>query len=237
MKTGGGPIYYDDVRRAEARQQFKKACKDLFGFGAEHLTLDYSNWNRSLWHKEDMKILQEKPKKTLEVLDKVWMEIANTDRNTTIKPIFSELKLGIPSVHKSLIYNEKNPNIIPTSGLVEIGARGTGETSTTTGTTHGAVGSGTTTEALADKTLETELDRKEFDTDGTRAMSGTTERYGLAFSRSDFTSDVTITEGGLLTKLSGGELVAHILGTGITVTTGRIFTMQVDITHINGTEV
>jgi len=233
----GGPLHYDDVRRAENRKQFNKACKDLLGFGPEHLTLQYNTWNISLWHEEDMKILQEKPKNTLQILDKMWAELANTDRNTTIKPLSSEIKLGIPKIPRTAIYNDKFMNIIPTSGLVEMGARGTGESATTTGTTHGGVGTGSVAEALADKTLGSEVDRKEFDTDGTRAMSGTTERYGLAFSRSDFTQDETITEAGLLTKVTGGELIARVVATGVTVTTGRIMTMQVDITKINGTSV
>lgn len=233
----GNPLHFDDVARAQASKQFKKACQDLFGFGPEHLKLQYNTWNISLWNQEDMKILEEKPRDTLKTLDAMWKEISSTDRNTTIKPISTEIKLGLPRAPKSLLYSNSFLNIIPTSGLIEMAKRGTAETATTTGTTHGAVGTGTTSEALADVGLETERDRKEFDTDGTRAVSGTTERYGLAFSRSDFAADYDISEAALLTKSTGGWCIARVVATPVTVTTGRIMTMQVDITHINGTEV
>jgi len=229
-------IGYDDTLRAESRAQFAKAVKDHFGFEPEHLTLQYNTWNISLWDEQDMKILQEKPRDTLKILDETWAEIRNTDRkSTTITPISSEIKLGIPM--SSPILYQRTPNVIPTSGLVEIAKRGTAETATTTGTTHGAVGTGTASEALGDKTLGTEKDRKAFDTDGTRAHSSTTERFGLAFSRSDFAADETITEAGLFTKVTGGEMIARVVAAGVTITTGRIMTMQVDITHINGTQI
>jgi len=230
-------IGYDDTRRAETRAQLHKALRDHLGMGPEHITLDYNTWNLSTWHEDEMLYLQNEPNQILNYLDKLWIEIANTDRNTTIKPIETSLALGLPREKTVKIHYNSIYNIITTSGLVEIGARGTAEADTTTGVTHGAVGIGTTAEALADVALETEEDRKEFDTDGVRAMSGTTERYGLAFSRSDFSADKEISEAGLLTKVSGGHLVARVVATPVTVSTGRIMTMQVDITHVNGTEV
>ena len=229
------PIHYDDSIRAEARDRFKKSCEDMFGFGPEHLTLQYNTWNISLWNEDDMKILQEKPKDTLYILDKMWKELADTDRDTTIRPLSSQIKLGIPRC-PILKYNPLL-NIITTSGLIELAKRGTAEAATTTGTTHGAVGIGTTAEALANTALQTEKSRKAFDTAGTRAVSGTTERYGLAFSRSDFSVDENISEAGLFTKASGGECIARVVATPVTVTTGRIITMQVDVTHVNGSQI
>jgi len=230
------PIWYDDTGRAETRRAFLKAVKDHLGFDASHLTFQYSLWNLSTWREDEMSEIIDKPQNTLKVLDKLWGELATTDRNTTIEPFETRIKLGIPE-SKPIEYNLLIPNIITTSGLVEMAKRGTDEHSTGTGCTHGAVGTGSTAEALADVALETEKARKAFSTDGVSQVSGTTERYGMPFTAADVTAGSIITEAALLTKVSGGECVSRVTAAGVTVNTGRIMTMQTDITHANGTQI
>ncbi len=227
-------FHYDDSLRAEAKTRWLKATKDFFGFDPEHLTIAYSTWNLSTWKEDELKEIIDKPQNTLKVLDNLWQEIASTDRNTTIQPYETCLQLGIPK-SKPLEMRADLYNIITTSGLVEIAKRGTDDTSTGTGCTHGAVGSGTTSEALGDVALETELDRKAFATDGVSSVSGTTERYGMPFTATDVGAGAVVAEAALLTKSSGGECVARVVASGVTVATGRIMTMQTDITHTNGT--
>lgn len=178
------------------------------------------------------------PKRTLKVMDKLWQEIAATDRNTTVKPYEVNIDLGIPTA-KPIEYNSELYNIITTSGLVEMAKRGTDEHSTGTGCTHGAVGTSGTAEALGNTALGAEEDRKAFSTDGVAQVSGTTERYGMPFQASDLASGAgtVIQEAALLTKASGGECVSRVTAAGVTVDTGRIMVMQTDITHANGTSV
>lgn len=216
----------------ESLELMAKTLKDR-GLDASHLNLSWNLWNLALWQEEDVKELVENPKNTLPFLDKIWAEI-RSKAGSTIKPIMSEMNFG--KFGKAVTFQQRY-NIITTSGLIEMAKRGTAEAATTTGTTHVAIGTGSTAEALADVTLEAEKARKEFDTAGTRAVFGTTERYGAPFSRSDLSADETITEAGLLTKAALGELIARVTATGVTITTGRIMTVQVDITHANGTQV
>ena len=234
-------IHYDDSLRAEARARLAKSCEDFFGFGLEHLTFTYATWNLSTWKEDDMTEITNNPKNTLKVLDKLWNEIAATDRNTTIRPYETSMTLSIPKARPIQFHAGIN-NIITTSGLVEMAKRGTDEHSTGTGSTHGAVGKGdgaggATDEALSDVALESEEDRKAFSTDGVAQVSGTTERYGAPFSVSDLASGAgtQITEAGLFTKSSGGECISHVTANAVTVNTGRIMTLQTDITHANGT--
>lgn len=224
--------YNEEEKTLILRQIFK----DKHGFSIDHTRFAWNTWNLSLWNVKDVPEFEKNPDKLLYNLDRIWKERATTERKTTVEPIQSQIILG--SRFPKLITFQKRNNILTTSGLVELAKRGTNEASTTTGTTDCAVGTGTTAETLADIAMETEIDRKVFDTDGDRAVSGTTERYGMAFSYSDLGSvDRNITEAGLLTKSSGGELIARVVGTAINVTTGRIMTAQIDITHANGTEV
>ena len=222
--------------KEEERLILHRIFKDLHGFDIEHIRWAWNTWNLSLWNEEEVSEFVNDPNHLLTHLDKIWKERASTHKKTSIEPLSSQIVLG-GKFPKLLTYQAKH-NILTTSGLVEMSKRGTGESATTTGTTHCAVGTGTTAEALADKTLETEIDRKEFDTDGDRATSGSTERYGMAFTFSDLGSvNREITEAGILTKVAVGELIARITANAISVTTGRIMTVQIDITHANGTEV
>jgi len=222
----------NDVNPNEDFHRMVKSLKDR-GLDPEHLSLSWNLWKLVLWQEEDVKEIVEHPKKTLEFLDNIWREIKQKPKST-IRPLQVEINFG--DFVKKITWQNRF-NILTTSGLIEMAKRGTAESVTTTGTTHCAVGIGTTAEVLADTTLEDEKDRKEFDTDGVRAVSGTTERYGMPFARSDFSADETITEAGLLTLSALGELIARVTAAGVQITTGRILTVQVDITHANGTQV
>lgn len=225
--------------KEERKVLFKTLVKDHFGFGIEHLRFAWNTWKFGLWNENEVPDFKNKPNRIISHLDKLWREIESdivNKKNTTPKPIQSQLILG--SKFPKLISYQQKENLLTNSGLIEMAKRGTNEERVPAGTTHCAIGTGTTSPALTDVALETEVDRKEFDTDGDRAVSGKTERYGMAFSYSDVGSvDRDITEAGLFNKSSGGDLIARITSEIIPLTTGRIISVQIDITHQNGVEI
>lgn len=228
----------DKYTKEEKKVLLKELLTDRFGFGLEHLRFAWNTWKFGLWNEDEVPFTDH-PKRILSDLDKLWLEIQNdveNNRHTTAHPIDAQIVLG--SRFPKLISYQERKNILTNSGLIEMAKRGTNEASVATGTEYCAVGTGTTAEDLTDVAMETEIDRKEFDADGDRAVAGKTERYGMAFSYSDLGSvDREITEAGLLNKSSGGDLIARVTASAISVTSARIMSVQIDITHANGTEV
>ena len=107
--------------------------------------------------------------------------------------------------------------------------RSTGDSSLTN--THHAVGTGTTTPALADTALQTESARKEI---ASRLVQNETERYGSSFVSSDFSGlPLDIAEAGILTASSGGILMLHVTSDAFEMDTGGIMTVQTNLTHEN----
>jgi len=208
---------------------FKKGCRAKFGLDPIHLTLQSNIWTFATWKEDDVPYFENK-KGLLDKLDRVWNELKETDRNTTVKPVsVSAINGCMPP--KILSFQDKLANILPNVGMTEMGKRSTAESSTTN--THHAIGTGVTAAALADTTLETEVGRKVI---GDRVVVNQTERYGTAFTSSDITPPKTITEAGILTLSSGGVLILHVIGAGQLLDTGLIVTVQTNITHANGTQ-
>jgi len=213
----------------------KELLKWKFGFNPEHLRFSWNTWKIANWNTEEVPF-EHNPKHLLSDLDHIWKERAATDKNTVTTPLQAQMILG--GQFPKLITMQDRNNILTTSGLRDMALARTGSAPTTTGTTHAAVGTGTTSEALTDIIMETEIDRKEFDTDGDRDSVAATERYAMAFSYTDLGSvDREITEAGLLTKASVGELIARVTSNAVSMTTARIMTIQVDVSHANGTVV
>lgn len=208
---------------------FKQACRAKFGLDPIHISITYNLWNFTTWREDDVPYFENK-KGLLDNLDRVWNEINETKRNTTIKPVSVSLINGLP-IPKILNFQDRIANILPNLGMTEMGKRSTAESSTTN--THHAIGTGVTAAALGDTTLETEVGRVAI---GDRVVVNQTERYGTAFTSSDITPPKTITEAGVLTLASGGVLILHVIGAGQLLDTGLIVTVQTNITHANGTQ-
>ena len=208
---------------------FKQGCRAKFGLDPIHLTLQSNIWTFTTWKEDDVPYFENK-KGLLDNLDRVWNEINEADRNTTVKPVSVSLINGLP-IPKILNFDDRVPNILPNEGMKEMGKRSTAESTTTN--THHAIGTGTTAAALGDTTLETEVGRIVI---GDRVVVNQTERYGTAFTSSDITPPKTITEAGILTLAAGGVLILHVIGAGQLLDTGLIVTVQTNITHANGTQ-
>jgi hypothetical protein len=223
----------------EKRKILDQLTTDLLGVPLEHLRFAWNTWKFSLWNENEVPEIVNKPNKIISTLDKLWREIQvdiKNGKHTTARPLHADIIIG--GMSPKLLRLKKDLNIITNSGLIEMAKRGTSEERVAAGTTHCAVGTGTNSAQLTDIILQTEIDRKEFDTEGDRGVSGKTERYGMSFSYANLGSvDRDITEAGLFNKSSGGDLIARVVGSAIPVTTGRVMGVQVDITHENGTEV
>lgn len=208
---------------------FKQGVRAKFGLDPIHFTITYNLWNFATWREDDVPYLQNK-KGLLDNLDRLWNELKETDRETTVRPLSINLINGMLPP-KILNYQDRVANILPNPGMTEMGKRSTAETSTTN--THHAIGTGITAAALTDTVLETEVGRKAI---GDRVVVNQTERYGSAFTSADITPPKTITEAGVLTLISGGVLILHVIGAGQLLDTGLIVTVQTNITHVNGTQ-
>jgi len=208
---------------------FRQAVRAKFGFDPIHLTLQSNLWTFATWKEDEVPYFENK-KGLLDNLDRVWKELKETARNTSIKPLsVSAINGCIPPRIVNLV--EDIPNILPNAGMTEMGKRSTAESTTTN--THHAIGTGVTAAALTDTILETEVGRKVI---GDRVVVNQTERYGTAFQSSDITPPKTITEAGVLTLVAGGVLILHVIGAGQLLDTGLIVTVQTNITHANGTQ-
>jgi len=227
---------------------WRKAVREKYGFEPEHLQVTYNLWSFATWNKDDVPYIveaqakaDENPKlaigdktKMLHHLDKIWHEIANTTRNTIVKPVQTQLINGLP-IPKILTYQDRN-NILTLDGMADMGKSRTAEASNTN--THHGIGTGTTAETTADHVtysgaLETEQDRKAI---GTRAVVNQTERYGTAFLDTDITVPKSITEGGVFTAASGAILILRVTAAAQVLDTAQILTLQTNVTHQNGTE-
>ena len=209
---------------------FKQGCKAKFGLDPIHLTLITNLWNFATWKEDDVPYLQNKPG-LINNLDRLWKELKETDKNTTVKPLSINVINGCMPP-KVVSWQDGIANILPNDGMTEMGKRSTAESTTTN--THHAIGTGTTAAALGDTTLETEIGRKVI---GDRVVVNQTERYGTAFTSSDIIPPKTITEAGVLTLAALGVLILHVIGAGQLLDTGLIVTVQTNITHANGTQI
>jgi len=191
--------------------------------GFKHLNLSYNYWTVAVWNKDEVPQF-ENPK--IRDLEKIWDEIASTDRNTTVLPDQSELITPWGSL---LAGQRKIPNILTNDGMKNMAQNRTAESSLST--LEGAVGDDNTTELVTDTALGNELDRKPW---SEKVVVNQTEKYAISFVRSDFGADVTLKEGGGFTASSGVILVFRVTFADKTITTGQIMTMQVSVQHQNG---
>jgi len=189
-----------------------------------HINLSYNYWTVATWNQDDVPHF-ENPK--IRDLEKIWAEIANTDRNTTVLPNQSELITPFGSLTSG---QTKIPNILTNVGMADMAKNRTAESSL--GTSHVAVGDDKTpSETVLDTALNNELDRKVW---SEKIVSNQTEKYAAAFVRSDFGSDVTLKEAGGFTASSGVILVFRVTFADKAIGVGQIMTIQVSVEHKNG---
>jgi len=202
-------------------------ARAAYGKDPKHLTISASSWSLMTWDEDEVKL--ENGPRLLETLDKLRGEIIQdleAGKMTTARPISAQVLVPrFPNMKKPI------PNIMTTAGMAEMAKRSTGETTTTN--THHGIGTGTTTETVADTTLESEDIRKVI---GSRSVSGTVERYATAFHSSDFTGlPKDITEAGIFTAATDGILIVRVTSDAETMSSGRVLTVGTNITHENGT--
>ncbi|UVF62228.1 tail-collar fiber protein [Nitrososphaeria virus YSH_1032793] len=201
------------------------------GFPLGHSNISNNKWTVATWKELEVPYLRPENPSLINELDSLWHEIANTDRKTTILPEQASIKFGVD--HEYILdYNQRLDNILTSVGMTDMAKNRTAESSN--GTSHIAVGDNATAEALGNTALGNELDRKAW---SEKITVNQTERYAGSFVRSDFGSDVTLTEAGGFTDSGGGSniLVFRVTFTGKPIASGQIMTAQVAVTHVNGT--
>lgn len=218
--------------KESSREKLRKAVLETFGFDLKHLTFSHSLWNFALWNQDDYPELAQNDSNILNKLDKIFNEIINTDRNTTSLPIQIENQIN----GKSFKSKQNITNILVNGGMNEMGKRSTNESSSTN--IGHAIGTGDNTPELTDIILQTEIFRKSI---GTRTTVLQTERYGTAFTGSDIGGGpAEITEAGIFTTTSPGPsgiMIARVTSSAFLLETGKIFTLQTNITHKNGIQI
>lgn len=185
-------------------------------------------WNMALWNESDYPELAINDQHLLGKIDKIFAEIASTDKNTIIKPLQMEVQHG----NKSFTAQNNKNNIIPNISLTEMAKR-SANLSSTINVAH-AIGTDNTTPALTDELLGAEIFRKLI---GTTTVAGQTERYGSAFTGSEIGSPPqNIVEAGLFTVITANTAIigAHVTFTVFILDVGTIFTLQTNISHKNG---
>lgn len=226
-----------DIKKAVKDFLFEQACITFFGFKPIHLTISHNIWTIARWDAAQYPELKN-DQNLLRKLEKIWLEIADTDRKGTIEPPLSCSVINGIIPHRELKYpgplsfEDKLNNILTNLGMAEMGKRSTAESATTN--THHAVGTGAVAEAVTDTVLGTEVGRVAI---GTRAVVNQTERYGSAFADTDIAPvPSTITEAGVLTLAAGGVLILRVTAAGQVLDTGNIITVQTNVSHQNGTQ-
>ncbi len=189
----------------------------------KHINLSYNYWTIATWNQDEVPHF-ENPK--IRDLEKIWTEIANTDRNTTVLPNQSELITPFGSLTSG---QTKIPNILTNDGMANMGKLSTAES--VLDNSHAAVGDDNTTELVTDVALGNELDRKVW---SERVVSNQTEKYAVAFIRSDFSMDEILREAGGFTASSGVIMVFRVTFADKAIGTGQIMTIQVSVQHQNG---
>ncbi len=210
---------------AGEQHQLVKLFNKKYGFPLDHTSLTHNYWTVATWKEDSVPFLNESPHMISE-LDKLWSEIANTDRNTVVRPLNAELVT--PHGHL-LSVEDRIDNLLTNNGMKDMAQNRTGESSL--GTSHVAVGDSNATETINDTVLGNELDRKVW---SEKVTVDQTERYAASFVRSDFTSDVILREAGGFTASSGVILVFRVTFADKSISAGQIMTTQVSVTHQNG---
>jgi len=190
--------------------------KKHVGVGAQHVILHWQEWEIGVWNKAEF-LAQRGSMELSDFLDKIREE----NPKTTFKP---------KDIQRVL-------NILTNTGMTHAGKLNTGEL--TTFWTNVAIGKGSAAEDVNNTTLQTEEKRKAFAVGGNAKVVNQTEKYSHIFYDTDMVSalPVTITEAGIFHQAAGGDMYARVVAAGKVVNTGDLITVQINVTHINGTQV
>ena len=216
----------------EETQQLRSLFLKQFGSSLSHAALRFNHWTMAVWNDDDISEIISKPRNVNQHLDKLWAEIAQAERpHTTIAP--QSVSFGHPALKAPITFEKKLENLLLNGGMNDMAENRTGDSSKSN--THMAVGDDNTAELITNIALGNELDIKEFDTDGDRETVNQTERYAMAFFRSDFGMDVTLKEAALVTAAAAGVYVARVTFADKAIGAGQTMTAQISVTHRNGT--
>lgn len=214
----------------EEKETLDGLFEKQYGSPLAHTHLQSNQWTMAVWNDDDIAEIISKPQNSLQTLDKLWAEIASSRPGTTIQPesvSFYDERLKEP------IDYERKYNLLLNGGMTDMAENRTGDSSNSN--THMAVGDDNTAELITNVALGNQLDIKEFDVDGDRETVDQTERYAIAFFRSDFGMDVTLREAALVTAASSGIYVARVTYADKPIGAGQTMTAQISVTHRNGT--
>ncbi len=214
--------------------EFERLFIQKHGVPPLHASLKFSSWNVSVWNDDDISSIVAKPRHVAMDLDCLWSEIKNTERNTVVKPVLSEINSSV--MRKPIIYDPYTLNILTNLGMKNMGQLATAESTKTN--THCYACDDNTAENVGDTTLGNQLVAKPFNPDGDRATEDQQERYAMAFFRPDFASDVILREAGIGTGTTPPTdiLTAHVTFGDKPLGTGQTMTVQIAVTHKNGTQ-
>lgn len=209
--------------------------KKRFGIDPVHQHYTVTPWIISTWNTSEVPELEQfqlsfqdrlrkDPRATdtkhFDHLTKLFDEIANTDRNTVIRPNQE------PSVRM---------NILTNGGMKEMGKRSSGESASVN--LYLNTGTGTTAEAATDDTtysnsLQTEKSRTLL---ASKATVDQQERYSGSINDGDVTGEpLNITEAGLNTASSSGKQISRVTFAAQVIDTGYTMAFQSLINHRNG---
>jgi len=197
------------------------------GFDAKHLTLSHSTWIIESWDKSLYPELIKNDSSLLSKLDKLHQNLA-TSPKLNEGPLTRQLITG----KNHFIQQSIGKNILTSEGMTEMSKRSTGQTSSIND--YHAVGTGTTTETIADLILENEIGRKVI---GTKNTVNQTERYSTSFADIDITAPPQfISEAAIFTEMAGGIMIMRITGVPVELDIGKLVSVLTTVTHQNGVE-
>ena len=214
-------------------QEYARLFEAKHGIPPVHAALKFSQWNISVWNNEDISSIVAKPRHVAMELNSLWSEIKNTDRNTTVKPVLSEINSSV--MKEPVIFEKDVDNILLNLGMKNMGQLSTAESVKTNVECN--VGDDATAELVGNTQLANQLDSKVFDTDGDRETVDQQERYAMAFFRSNFASDVILREAGIATGPSPPTdiQIVRVTFADKPIGAGQTMTVQITVTHKNGT--
>lgn len=214
--------------------EFARLFEAKHGIPPIHASIKFSKWCVSIWDNDDISSIVSKPRSVDNELDKLWSEINDTNKNTVVSPVLSEL--GSSAMRQPILYQKNIDNILTNLGMKNMAQLSTAESVKTN--TECNIGDDNTSEAVSDTQLGNQLNSKVFDTDGNRETVDQQERYAMAFFSSDFGVDVTLREAGIVTGPSppADIQIVRVTFADKPIGIGQTMTVQITVTHKNGTQ-
>ena len=205
--------WYDDW-------MWNQHCQYRYGRGAKHIALNYNDCEMVVWNEDEATEIDQHPN-SIHYNRKLINEWKNAERNT----------VTAPDQYRFV------PNIIVNEGLLEMGLRDTGESSSTN-LVYVFGDDATPSEDVADTQLNNKVHTESFASKGERGMvtASRTGRYLMPVRASDYTGNIA--EAGLATGTApegADELITHYTFGTITISALQIMQALTTIVYKNGT--